>query len=101
MYLEGLAQQAQRLNKEIVVVLDNAGFHRAKLIQAERESWAAQGLTLWFQPPYSPQFNLVETIWKKLKGFLLPRRCYDSREQLREAVLAALDLLDAVAILQT
>lgn len=94
-YLEQLAQQAQRLGKEIVVVIDNAGFHRAKLIKEHLETWVAQGLTLWFQPPYSPQFNLIETVWKKLKGFLLPRRCYDSRAQLQDALLSALALLDA------
>ena len=67
---------------EVVVVLDNAGFHRAKLIKVELETWAAKGLTLWFQSPYSPQFvldkaapsgpvcNPIETVWKKLKGFL-------------------------------
>ena len=98
-YLEALAQEAERLTKEVVVVLDNAGFHRANLIKDQQENWEARGLTLWFQPPYSPQFNLIETVWKKLKGFLLPRRCYDTREQLLEAVLAAFDLLGAQAIL--
>lgn len=97
-YLEALAQEAQRLAKEVVVILDNAGFHRANLIKDEQVNWEARGLTLWFQPPYSPQFNLIETVWKKLKGFLLPRRCYDSREQLLDAVLAVFDLLGAKAI---
>lgn len=100
-YLEGLAQSAQHLGQEVVVVLDNAGFHRAKLINAELETWAAKGLTLWFQPPYSPQFNLIETVWKTLKGFLMPRRCYNTRDELQDAVLTALDLLGAVAISQT
>lgn len=97
-YLEGLARSAQHLGQEVVVVLDNAGFHRAKLIQEQRETWAAQGLTLWFQPPYSPQFNRIETVWKTLKSFLLPRRCYNTRDELQEAVLAALTLLGAVPI---
>ena len=97
-YLEALAQEAQRLAQETVVILDNAGFHRANLIKDEQDDWEARGLTLWFQPAYSPQFNLIETVWKKLKGFLLPRRCYDSRAQLLEAVLAALKLLGAKGI---
>lgn len=97
-YREALAQEAERLTQEVVVILDNAGFHRAKLVKDEQDNWKARGLTLWFQPPYSPQFNLIETVWKKLKGFLLPRRCYDTREQLLEAVLAVLDFLDAKAI---
>lgn len=100
-YLDALAQQAQHLAKEVVVILDNAGFHRANLIKDEQDSWEARGLKLWFQPPYSPQFNLIETVWKKLKGFLLPRRCYDTREQLLDAVLTTLDLLGAKAILRS
>jgi putative transposase len=56
------------------------------------------GLTLWFQPPYSPQFNLIETVWKKLKGFLLPRRCYKNRDDLKVSLLDALDLLQALSI---
>lgn len=100
-YLEGLVQQAKHLGKEMVVVLDNAGFHHAKLIKAEQETWAAKGLRLWFQPPYSPQFNLIETVSKKLKGFLLPRRCYNSRQQLKEAVLVALVLLGAITVSQS
>lgn len=100
-YLEALAQEAERLTQEVVVILDNAGFHRANLIKEEPDDWEARGLTLWFQPPYSPQFNKIETVWKKLKGFLLPRRCYDSRKQLLEAVLAALKLLNAEAILHS
>ena len=94
-YLEALATEAQRSAKEVVVILDNAGFHRANLLKDQQDYWEAKGLKLWFQPPYSPQFNLIETVWKKLKGFLLPRRCYDTREQLLEAVLAALNLLGA------
>jgi len=97
-YLERLAQEAQRLSKEFVVILDNAGFHRANLIKDQQDDWEARGLRLWFQPPYSPQFNLIETVWKKLKGFLLPRRCYDSREHLLKAVLAVFDLLGAKTI---
>lgn len=100
-YLESLVQQALKLGKTIVIILDNAGFHRAKLIKKELEDWEAKGLTLWFQPPYSPQCNLIETICKKLKAFLVPRRYYQSREQLQQAVLDALDILDAKAILHS
>jgi putative transposase len=100
-YLEKLSQEAQKLKQTVVVILDNAGFHRAKLIKEQEDNWKARGLELWFQPPYSPQFNLIETVWKKLKAFLLPRRCYDSRQDLLDAVLTALKLLNAKPILQT
>jgi len=95
-YLETLAQQAQRQNVKVVLVLDNAGIHKAKRIKKHLERWQAMGLTLWFQPPYSPQFNLIETVWKKLKSFLLPRRCYNNRDDLKLALLDALNLMGAM-----
>lgn len=97
-YLEALAQQAEQQTINLVIVLDNAGTHKAKRIKQHLERWQKMGLTLWFQPPYSPQFNLIETVWKRLKSFLLPRRCYNNRDDLKQGLLAALDLLHAVAI---
>ena len=57
--------------------------------------WQEQGLTLSFLPAYCPHLNRIEGVWKRLKGFLLPRRCDDSVAELTEAVLAALRLIDA------
>lgn len=95
-YLEHLAQQAQTLKTKVVVVLDNAATHKAKRIKQHHERWQTMGLTLWFQPPYSPQFNLIETVWKKLKCFLLPRRCYNNRDDLKQGLLDVLNLMAAV-----
>ena len=100
-YLESLAQPAQQRRIPVTVVLDNAGFHKVKRIKQHLARWQQMGLTLWFQPPYSPHFNRIETVWKRLKGFLLLRRCYHSREQLLDALNAALKLLGAIEISQT
>lgn len=78
-----------------VVVLDNAPFHRARGVQERREAWEAKGLFLRFLPPYCPHLNLIEVLWRRVKSFLLPRRCYDSVAQLRTAVVEALDLFGA------
>lgn len=80
------------------MVLDNATFHRAKVIQAKRADWEARGLYLRFLPPYCPHLNLIECLWKRLKAFLLPRRFYDALKDLRDAVTQALALLGASAI---
>jgi putative transposase len=42
---------------------------------------------------YSPHLNPVETIWRRVKGFLMPRRHYRSVEELRGAVAAAMERL--------
>lgn len=49
-------------------------------------------------PAYCPHLNPIEGVWKRLKGFLMPRRFYDSLAELREAVLNALRLLGAVEL---
>ena len=39
---------------------------------AATERWAARGLQVYHLPPYSPELNLIECFWKKLKYQLLP-----------------------------
>ncbi|WP_425387739.1 hypothetical protein [Deinococcus peraridilitoris] len=41
---------------------------------------------------------MIEGTWRKLKGFLMPIRCYNSRDELKEALLAALHLMQAVQL---
>ncbi len=97
-FLMTQAQQASQQSKLTVIVLDNASFHKAQLIQAHLATWQAQNLYLRFLPPYCPQLNLIETLWKKLKAFLLPRRHYACLSQLKQALLHALGLLGAVEV---
>jgi putative transposase len=95
-YLDSLAEEAQRKGRRAVVVLDNAPLHKAGAIQDARAGWEAKGLELYYLPAYCPHLNLIEGVWRRLKGFLMPRRYYDSLAELKQAVLNALRLLGAV-----
>ena len=97
-YLGALAERAEREGKPVVVVLDNAPFHKAGAVRDARAGWEAKGLKLYYLPSYCPHLNLVEGVWRRLKGFLMPRRFYDSLAELEQAVLSALDLLGAVEL---
>ncbi len=97
-YLDLLAEKAQREGKLVVVVLDRAPFHQAGAVREERPKWEAKGLTLYYLPSYCPHLNPIEGVWRRLKGFLMPRRFYDSLAELRQAVLSALRLLGAVEL---
>lgn len=97
-YLDALAAQAKADGTPTVVVLDNAPFHRARVVRQRESQWRKGGLTLSWLPAYCPHLNRIEDVWKRLKGFLLPRRCYDSVAELTEAVLAALHLLGAAEL---
>ena len=91
-YLETLVEgcNPERLT---VVVLDNAPFHKGEMITERRTAWEAKGLFLRYLPAYCPQLNLIEAVWRKLKGFLMPRRCYYNLNQLHKAVRAGLRAL--------
>lgn len=52
--------------ERIVMILDNARIHHAKLIQPFLEKYKAV-LTLVYLPPYSPKLNLIEGLWGWLK----------------------------------
>lgn len=71
-----------------VVVMDNLGSHK---VVGVREAIAAQGATLLYLPPYSPDLNPIEQAFAKLKA------------SLRKAAARTVDALDAaiVAALQT
>lgn len=108
-YLDTLAQSCDP-DRLTVVVLDNAPFHKGKLLQEQRIKWEVQGLYLRYLPAYCPQLvldkaapsgpvrNPIESVWRKLKGFLMPRRCYDSLTQLRAALELGLKALDATNV---
>lgn len=96
-YLDTLAEccHPERLT---VVVLDNAPFHKGKLLKEQRAKWEAQGLYLRYLPTYCPQLNPIEGVWRKLKGFLMPRRCYDTLKQLKAALALGLKALNAINV---
>lgn len=56
------------LEMDTFVLLDNASVHRNKKIKELRPLWEQRGLFLFFLPPYSPQLNIAETLWRILKG---------------------------------
>jgi putative transposase len=97
-YLGSLAQKAQREGRRVVVVLDNAPFHKAGAVRDARAWWEAKGLELYYLPAYCPHLNLIEGVWRRLKGFLMPRRYYDWLAELKQAVVSALGLLGAVEL---
>ena len=98
-YLDLLAQKAESEGKPVVVVLENAPFRKAEAVRERRPGWEARGPRLYYYlPSYCPHLNPIEGVWRRLKGFLMPRRFYDSLVQLKRAVVSALSLLGAIEV---
>jgi transposase len=69
-----------------VVVLDNAGIHTSKAVKAARPALAELGIYLYYLPPYSPELNRIEPVFKQVKHHDIPVRSHTSKADLRKAV---------------
>jgi transposase len=79
-----------RVRKDTFVVLDNATVHRNHKIRELRPVWEKRGLFLFYLPPYSPQLNIAETLWRILKGKWIRPQDYESTDALFYATNRAL-----------
>ena len=72
----------KQLSRPTTLVIDNAPIHRSAEFEAMIPIWEAQGLFLWFLPPYSPELNLIEILWKQIKYRWMPIHAYESLQTL-------------------
>jgi transposase len=86
-YLQGLPAAAVPR----VVVLDNASMHTSKAFKAQRRALARQGIYLYYLPPYSPELNEIEPVFKQVKHHEIPKRSHTSKPELRESVEQGFD----------
>ena len=68
--------------KKILLVLDNARYHHAKILQPWLERMSDL-LELFFLPPYSPDLNAIEMLWKKTRRNVTHNRFFESLDKLR------------------
>ena len=87
MFLEKLLREAVTGRKEdgkkkkILLVLDNARYHHAKILQPWLEDVSGL-LELFFLPPYSPDLNPIEMLWKKTRRNVTHNRFFSSLQKL-------------------
>lgn len=87
------AQSTQRLYEQLLaahaqgpvyVVCDNARYYKNKALTA----WlAGTRLVQVFLPPYSPNLNLIERLWKYLRQKIINTAFYRTKGQFKTAVL--------------
>lgn len=73
-----------------IVILDNAGIHKGAPMTQKRQLWQQQDLYLYYLPPYSPELNRIEILWKQAKYFWR-RFLYLKGENLRNEVRSIME----------
>jgi transposase len=72
-FLRRLKVASSRSGRRVVVIIDNAKYHHARLHRDWREEHADR-FALDYLPAYSPELNPIERVWK-----LTRRRCLHNR----------------------
>src|SRR5438552_2754124 len=76
----------QTLTKKTVVVIDNASIHTSEDFEDRIPYWKKKGLIIKYLPPYSPELNLIEILWRRIKYTWLPFSAYACLNALIEAL---------------
>lgn len=83
-FLRNLERRTRRTGRKTVVIADNARYHHASLHEEWRRQ-VADHFSLYFLPPYSPELNPIERVWKLIRRCCLHNRYF---RELNEVVLA-------------
>lgn len=87
-----LDELANQITRKTIVVLDNASIHKSNKVMERMEQWRKKDLLLQFIPPYCPELNLIEILWKMMKHFWIKFEQIESLAQLRNAIISVLQL---------
>lgn len=78
----------------LVLVMDNAAYHKTAAIRSWLADHAERITVLWL-PTYSPHLNLIERVWRFVKGKLACHRFWDDRTSLIHVANRVLHLVEA------
>jgi transposase len=80
----------EAIKKPTTLVIDNASVHTSHEFKDHIDQWAQQGLTILYLPPYSPELNIIEIIWRKIKYEWLSFAAYESFKTLKDTLFDVL-----------
>jgi len=84
-FLQELAVLSRARGRRVVVISDNAKYHHALLHKPWRLAQAGR-FDLDFLPPYSPQLNPIERVWKLLRRLRLHNQHFSTLQHVVAAV---------------
>lgn len=76
--------------QKIVLVMDNASYHRSKTVLAALSLFEPRVRVFWL-PKYCPTLNLIERFWRHLKDLACANKLDQSLENLAQRVRVILE----------
>lgn len=82
--------RAKKSRQPKLIILDSAPAHRGEEIEEELEELEKIRVFVWFLPSYSPESNLIELLWRKIKYEWLPLDIYSDYQSMCEGLFEVL-----------
>lgn len=86
-FLKYLRKCSRRAGRRVVVITDNAKYHHNKL-HAQWRMEQQPDFELSYLPPYSPELNPIERVWKLTRRLWLHNRYFPILDKVTDAVEA-------------
>ena len=81
---------ANKIEKPTTLVIDNASIHTSDEFNSNIKDWEEKGLTIYRLPTYSPELNIIEIVWRKIKYDWFPFDAYKSYADLKRELFDVL-----------
>ena len=85
------AQTLAQTGRLTVLVQDNGSSHASLVVREQWTRWQAQGLFMFFLPPYCSQMNPIEGEWHQLKSHEIAGQMFDNEYDLAKAVMQGME----------
>jgi transposase len=84
-FLDLLRQRSRRAGRAVALIIDNAKYHHANLHRTWRQEQAPD-FVLDYLPPYSPDLNPIERVWKLVRKLRLHDEYFPTLQAVMDAV---------------
>ena len=78
-----LIKEQYKTDKPIHVILDGAGYHRSEIVKTEAKE---MGIELHYLPPYSPNLNPIERLWKVMNEHARNNKYFVTAKEFRQSI---------------
>jgi transposase len=77
---------SETLRRPTTLIIDNASIHTSAEFLKNIDRWREKGLTIFHISPYSPELNIIEILWRKIKYEWMPFSAYQNYKNLKESL---------------